>query len=278
MAKFGYLYLKDGVWDGRQVVPADWVRASAEGKLKTDSYPYYGYQWWVSDDDDYYYAYGYGEQKIYVVPEKEMVVVITASIDPDELAWEVCPEYLLEKLIIPAARSRRPLRRSEEGEALLRSWVEAASQPKRGPAPPLPARVQQLEDRTYVLEENDAGWRAFGLAFQEQEAALTMAFGNGSEDLAIGLDGVHRVGQYGQAGGLLKAGGGYWSGPTWTAFGAQGRWEGEDRFAVTLMPLEGVLDYVLGFEFDGDEVTVTLRFKLYGEWRTLFTIRGMLQK
>jgi CubicO group peptidase (beta-lactamase class C family) len=277
MAKFGYLYLKDGVWDGRQVVPAGWVRASAEGRLKTDSYPYYGYQWWVSDDDDYTYAYGYGEQKIYVVPEKEMVVVITASIDPDELAWEVCPEYLLEKLIIPAIRSRRPLRRNEEGEALLRQWVEAASQPQPEPVPSLPALAEQTAGRTYVLRENYAGWRAFSLAFQAQEAALTIAFGDSSEDLAIGLDGVHRVGHYGQVGELFK-GEGYWSGPTWTEIGARGRWEDENTFVVTLMPLEGVLDYVLGFDFAGDDVTATLRFKLYGEWRTLFTIPGTLQK
>jgi len=35
---------------------------------------------------------------------------------------------------------------------------------------------------------------------------------------------------------------------------------------------------VLGFDFAGDEVTATLRFKLYGEWRTLLTIPGTLQK
>jgi CubicO group peptidase (beta-lactamase class C family) len=278
MAKFGYLYLKGGEWDGRQIVPAAWVRASAEGRLKTDSYPYYGYQWWVSDDSDYYYAYGYGEQKIYVVPEKEMVVAITASIDPDELTWEVCPEYLLEKLIVPAARSRRPLRRNEEGQALLRSWIEAAGRPTPRPVAPLPAFVRQTSSATYRLEENAMGWTSFALAFRGQEAALSMAFGDVSEQLAIGLDGVHRVGHYGQIGELFKAGGGYWSGPTWTEIAARGRWEGEDTFVVTLTPLEGVLDYPLAFEFDGDRVAVSLRFKLYGEWRTLLTIYGALDQ
>jgi CubicO group peptidase (beta-lactamase class C family) len=28
LAKFGYLYLRDGAWEDRQVVPSDWVRAS----------------------------------------------------------------------------------------------------------------------------------------------------------------------------------------------------------------------------------------------------------
>jgi hypothetical protein len=277
MTKFGYLYLQDGVWDGRQIVPADWVRASAEGRLKTDSYPYYGYQWWVSDDNDYYYAYGYGEQKIYVVPDKEMVVVITASIDPDELAWEVCPEYLLEELIIPAARSRRPLRRNHDGEVLLRALVEDAGQPKASLVPPLPALARQTSGRTYLLEENGMGWRAFTLEFQGQETALTLALGDSSEDLAIGLDDVHRVCHCEQVGELFQREGGYWSGPTWTEIGARGRWESEDTFVVTLMPLEGVLDYLMGFDFHGDHVTVTLRYKLYGEWQTLFTISGTLQ-
>ena len=278
MVKFGYLYLQDGVWDGRQIVPVDWVRASAVGRLKTDSYPYYGYQWWVSDDNDYYYAYGYGEQKIYVVPDKEMVVVITASIDPDELAWEVCPEYLLEKLIIPAARSRRPLRQNSDGEALLRSLVEAAGQPESKPVPPLPEFARQISGRTYLLEENATGWTSFALAFQGREAALTLAFGDRSDGLAIGLDDVHRVGHCEQVGELFKRTSVYWSGPTWTEIGARGRWESQDSFVVTLMPLEGVLDYLMGFDFDGDEVTVTLRFKLYGEWRTLFTTPSTLQK
>ena len=277
MAKFGYLYLRDGMWDGQQVVPSDWVRASAEGRLKTDSYPYYGYQWWVSDDGDYTYAYGYGEQKIYVVPEKEMVVVITADMDPDELEWEVCPEYLLEKLIIPAARSRRSLRRNPEGEARLQSLVDAAGKPASEPVPPLPELARHVSSRTYALGENTMGWRAFTLDFQEKEAFLTLSFDDGSDELAIGLDNVHRVRHYGRVGELFKREGGYWPGPTWSEIGARGGWEDRDTFVVTLMPLKEVLDFLLGFDF-GDGVTVSLRFKLYGEWRTLFTIRGVPQE
>ena len=277
MAKLGYLYLHEGRWDEQQILPPAWVRASARGKLKTDSYPYYGYQWWVSDDDDYYYAYGYGEQKIYVVPDLDMVVAITASIDPDGLAWEVCPEYLLEKLILPAARSRRPLRPNPDADALLRSLVEAASQPQPGPLPALPARARESAGRTYLLGENPAGWTAFSLDTRPPEATLRMAFGDDAEALAIGLDGVYRVRHCARAGELFKGEGGYWSGPTWTEISARGVWEGEDAFVVTLMPLEGVLRFDLRFDYAGDEVTVTLRYKLYGVWRTLFEVPGTLQ-
>jgi hypothetical protein len=142
----------------------------------------------------------------------------------------------------------------------------------------LPELARQTSGQTYLLEQNAMGWRAFTLAFQGPEATLTLALGDGSEELAIGMDDVHRVGHYGQVGELFKAEGGYWSGPTWTEIGARGEWESEETFVAALMPLEGVLDYVLRFEFVGDRVTVTFRYRLYGEWRTLFTVRGALHK
>ena len=122
------------------------------------------------------------------------------------------------------------------------------------------------------------GWTSFALAFQGREAPLTLTFGDRSDELAIGLDDVHRVGHCEQVGELFKRTAVYWSGPTWTEIGARGRWEDQDTFVVTLMPLEGVLDYLMGFDFDGDHVTVKARYKLYGEWRTLFTIQGALDQ
>jgi len=84
LAKFGYLYLNGGRWDGRQVVPADYVAAStrqhsspppdgpAEG---------YGYQWWVTSQAGHprFLAVGYGGQFIQVVPDLDLVVVITSD-------------------------------------------------------------------------------------------------------------------------------------------------------------------------------------------------------
>ena len=51
LAKFGYLYLNGGRWDGGQVVPADYVRASTQPQSKPPpSVPAdgYGYQWWTT--------------------------------------------------------------------------------------------------------------------------------------------------------------------------------------------------------------------------------------
>jgi CubicO group peptidase (beta-lactamase class C family) len=104
MAKFGYLYLKEGLWDGEQVVPAGWVEMSWQKHMERKYIPdsYYGYHWWVFDD--YYAAVGYGGQWIILVPEHDLLVVFTNHFtEDDELQWST-PGRLLHTYILPAIK------------------------------------------------------------------------------------------------------------------------------------------------------------------------------
>jgi len=102
MARFGYLYLQGGVWDGEQLVSSEWVTASSTVKIEANTLQDgYGYQWWI-DAAGYYMALGYHGQFIFVLPEYDMVVVFVS--DPDVGNFEL-PEYLLTEYIIPAAQT-----------------------------------------------------------------------------------------------------------------------------------------------------------------------------
>jgi CubicO group peptidase (beta-lactamase class C family) len=95
LAKIGYLYLKDGVWDGKRILPEGWVAAStrASTRAKDGSFGY-GYQWWVmpgkgTGSHDAYAGWGYGGQFLIVVPDLELIAVFTGwniyekeSLDP----------------------------------------------------------------------------------------------------------------------------------------------------------------------------------------------------
>lgn len=96
LAKIGYLYLKDGVWDGKRILPEGWVKASISKSIETNEKPYgYGYQWWTIPRTgpgtyDAYAAWGYGGQLLIVVPELELITVFTGwniydkpSLDPN---------------------------------------------------------------------------------------------------------------------------------------------------------------------------------------------------
>ncbi|MHA2067561.1 MAG: serine hydrolase domain-containing protein, partial [Candidatus Thorarchaeota archaeon] len=100
MAKFGYLFLNQGEWDGAQLISSDWVARSAA----IHATPYvtlnYGYQWWVSPDNVYYSARGYQGQYIYVVPEEDLVVVFTSDMDDIYISTD----YIVTDYIIPAVQ------------------------------------------------------------------------------------------------------------------------------------------------------------------------------
>lgn len=78
LAKLGQLCLNDGTWEGEQIVPAAWVAGSGETSVSNTEYIGYGYQWWIFPKSGVYYANGAYGQKLYVVPDLDLVVVFTA--------------------------------------------------------------------------------------------------------------------------------------------------------------------------------------------------------
>jgi CubicO group peptidase (beta-lactamase class C family) len=101
LAKFGYLYLNGGRWNGTQVVPADYVRASTQPYSHPGGDFGYGYQWWTTRVDLHpsFVAMGVFGQRIQVVPDLDLVVVITS--DAQQQRGDA--EYLVGQTIVPAA-------------------------------------------------------------------------------------------------------------------------------------------------------------------------------
>ncbi len=129
MAKIGYLYLNEGRWDSEQVVSAKWVKASTRKHISATLEDGYGYQWWVDDaalGGGIYLALGYAGQFIFVVPDKDMVVVFVSDLEEQDF---YIPQGLLNDLIIPAAKSATPLPDNPDGVALLESRAEALASP-----------------------------------------------------------------------------------------------------------------------------------------------------
>ncbi len=112
LARFGYLFLRGGEWDGTQVVPQDWVDA-AVGQPSQDMNDAYGYLWWLNrpgtvlgavqatapgappadgEDthlvpgapEDMFFALGFGNQIVAVDPGSETVVVRLGGASPPE--------------------------------------------------------------------------------------------------------------------------------------------------------------------------------------------------
>ncbi len=94
-AKFGALYLNDGQWRGRQLVPRDWVAESTRADTESDPSPDYQTYWWTrpgSGTPNDFWAQGNHGQFIYASPSHDAVLVRFGI----EYGYEYWPELLAE--------------------------------------------------------------------------------------------------------------------------------------------------------------------------------------
>jgi CubicO group peptidase (beta-lactamase class C family) len=107
MAKLGQLMLDDGRWDEKQIVSTQWVTESTRAHVSTGGTEItdYGYHWWVTtaDGHDAFAAVGLGGQLIEVVPDLDLVVVISCTVPERGVRLDAgIFEGLVDSLIAPA--------------------------------------------------------------------------------------------------------------------------------------------------------------------------------
>ncbi len=198
-AKIGYLFLNHGVWDGVQVVPADWAEQATKTQVSTGE-DGYGYGWWISDMS--YAARGRGGQNIIAVPSLNAIVVTTGvgfdygQIDP----------YMLASVIDP----KNPLPPNPSGVAHLQAAVAAFE--KAPPALPEGVSAEKTPDvsgKTYQFEANPFGLLAMKFDFIDPaQATIYMSRQGGDIVMNIGLDNQYRLSTDGSQ---LR---GYWQDPS----------------------------------------------------------------
>jgi CubicO group peptidase (beta-lactamase class C family) len=89
LTRIGLLVLQGGLWEGKRIVPADWIKESVAPAISTgDGGWKYGFQWWLipygkSGEKLAWAAHGFGGQQLILVPEYDLIVVFTG--------WDILP-------------------------------------------------------------------------------------------------------------------------------------------------------------------------------------------
>jgi CubicO group peptidase (beta-lactamase class C family) len=103
LARIGQLILRDGVWDGRAVVPAEWIKRCMTPVVMINEIGDYGYQWYIGRRQPFWAAVGNGGQRLFVSSKLDLAIVTTfGNYDtPDQSAP---PNYALLDVVLPAMR------------------------------------------------------------------------------------------------------------------------------------------------------------------------------
>ncbi|MBN9220893.1 MAG: serine hydrolase, partial [Mesorhizobium sp.] len=197
MAKLGYLYLHQGEWDGRQLLPAGWAdvlrHASVNTHASGDPEQSYSNFIWIFPDKHVYMMNGKNGQLIVVFPDLDVVVVTTAR-------KQVRYRALIDA-VSGAVKSGAGLPSNPNGVAQLADAIKDAAIEKPGPVGPTPGIASTISGKTYRFDDNEFGLKSFTLDLTEPHPHFDVEFSQrypaGSSvtfTQPIGLDGIYRKG------------------------------------------------------------------------------------
>ena len=197
MAKIGYLYLRHGQWEGRQMLPPGWadvlnhtlvnMHASKDPNLSYSNFM------WVFPDKHAFMANGLHGQLITVFPDLDVVAVTTAR--------EHVQRGALIDGVAAAAKSDSALPPNPEAAERLALAIKDAAVEKPTAVGPTPELASAISGKTYKFPENDLGLKSVTLFLTgpnphlEYELALKYPPNSSAAYVApIGLDGFFRLG------------------------------------------------------------------------------------
>lgn len=248
IAKFGQLYLQDGRWKDRRLLPAGWVKEASARQTSNGSNPRsdwnqgYGYQFWRCRHNSYRGDGAFGQYCV-VLADQEAVVAITSGIKDMQgvlnLIWDKLRPALEPSKIKADAAVRRQLQ-----DRLDRLEVR----PAQGAATAL--ATARAVNRTFVFPANDQ---------KIERVALRTSPADGTLSFTARVDGQHLVIPCGyrewRKGRAPLFGGRLAQFPDEPMAGTYA-WTANDTCVVKLCAYETPFHLVLTLKFDGDQLTL----------------------
>ena len=179
LAKFGLLYLRNGKWNGKQILSENWVKEATSFKIHqnpnlteaqrdsvNDSMQGYCYQFWRARNNSYMANGAYG-QFVLIMPEKDAIVVFTA--ESNDMWGEL---DMVWKYLYPGIMDE-PLPADENKSAELKRRLASLSLP----VPPKnsnEAISSLISGKTITLAENQRQIQSMSLKFNDDLCSLSL--------------------------------------------------------------------------------------------------------
>lgn len=182
IAAFGQLYLQQGQWEGRQLVPAEWIAAATARQTSNGSNPSsdwdqgYGYQFWRCRHGAYRGDGAFGQYCI-VLPEQDAVIAITSGVKDMQAVLNLIWDKLLP------AFQEAPLEDAPEAQQKLQQRLKSLSlRMPQGTGQPSP-----VIGRTYVFPANDRQLESLTLETGDKESFATLRIRIAGQDQMLSV-------------------------------------------------------------------------------------------
>ena len=247
IARFGSLYLHKGMWQGRQLVPAEWVAAATSLQIANGSNPEsdwdqgYGYQFWRCRHNAFRGDGAFGQYCL-VLPEVDAVVVITSGVRDMQAVMNLVWDSLL-----PAMHSA-PLKADPSAHRQLETKLSGLTVPLPS-GRPTSSLGAMVSGRWYGFPENERGIRAIALETSGESPALLVRGAAGETRTPVGT-GAWAKSRNGFTDGINQ----FLTVPTHPLLAVAGAWTADDLFTLKLLLYETPYHDIVTLRFDGDRL------------------------
>lgn len=179
LAKFGLLLLNHGVWEGKQLLPASWVEQMTSKQMEAGDEDYC-YQMWQCEYPGAVRLDGALGQYVLIIPDKDMVVVITECMlingnTQRRLVWNRLLPQVKDAPLTPG-KDYKLLQKKQSAYQLpfVQGKVNSSA-------------AQKYAGKRIALEQNKYGWQSLSLQFKPKEIIMTVTDKKGATyDLLFG--------------------------------------------------------------------------------------------
>ena len=249
IARFGELYLRRGMWNGKQLIPAMWVQQATSMQTSTGSAPAsdwdqgYGFQFWRSRHNSFRGDGAFG-QYCMVIPELDAVVAITSGVRNMQQVMNLVWDKLLPAMK-PGRLPENPAARRQLETRLAALKVKV---PNGSPSSPVSSIVS---GKWFKFPENDRGIKAVSFDFNSTSPVLVVRTTAGETRMTIAND------TWSKGRGLFtNALDRILAVPANPLAATSGAWTAPDTFTIKIVLYETPFYSTVSFKFDGDRLLI----------------------
>jgi len=248
IAKFGQLYLQKGKWNGKQLLPAEWIDLATSKQVSNGSNPGsdwnqgYGFQFWRCRNDAYRGDGAFGQYCL-VLPGQDVVIAITSGVKDMQAVLNVVWDKFL------SACEPKKLKANRMGVEQLKNKLAGLKLASAQGAASSPQAARVL-NRRFAFPENEQKLESASLSSTDGGETLTLTLRQGGQTMNLSAGFQHWIkGQAPLPAGRLAS---FPNEPVAGTFA----WAADDTLTVKVCGYETPFNVTYKLRFDGAQLTL----------------------
>lgn len=197
LAKVAYVCMNEGVLDGEQLIPKEYLKEATKKQINTntsqvpDERNGYGYQFWKTRTDGFAF-FGMGGQVALCYPKHDFVYVTTADTQGSQVAMHMIYEAFNQNIYPYLEKYTGPLPENKQVELQLKDKLQSLKI-TAVVGEQFTATAGEIANKTFIMDENSMGITQLKIQLNDNKGILTFTNQASEYEIPFGFGGFETI-------------------------------------------------------------------------------------